>query len=123
REGLPRERLPRERRPGDRPRRPAARGAARGTARPVLVAAAAALLAGTVAGATAVGIGTEPRSPAAADVPARVIEAQHDITSLDARVSVVEHGLTGAGGPDGVQPPHGRPGHRAFEGTLRYRAP
>ncbi|HEX6420676.1 MAG TPA: zf-HC2 domain-containing protein, partial [Acidimicrobiales bacterium] len=91
--------------PGDRPRRPAGRGTARGTARrPVLVAAAAALLAGTVAGATAVGFGTEPRSPAAADVPSRVIEAQHDITSLDARITVAEHGLRGL---DGLR---GRPG-------------
>jgi len=74
----------------------------------VVVAAAVAAVAGLVAGATYVGIGSEGRSPAAADVPARVLAAQDGITAVDGRYTVSE--------PQGG-------GERTFEADLTYRAP
>lgn len=82
--------------------------------RSLLAVAACAALAGVAAGAAFVGIGREPRSPAAADVPERVVAAQSSITSLDARFRLVERGLgtdaTGAG-------------ERSRDGRLVYEAP
>ena len=74
----------------------------------VAVAAAVAAVAGLVAGATFVGIGSDGRSPAAADVPARVLAAQDGITAVDGRYTVSE--------PQGG-------GGRTFEADLTYRAP
>lgn len=59
-------------------------------ARRPLVAAAVAAVAGMVAGATFVGIGRTPQSPAAADIPAEVVAAQHDVRSVDARFTLSE---------------------------------
>jgi hypothetical protein len=87
------------------------------TGRHLAVAAAAAAVAGMVAGATFVGIGGEPRSPAAADLPARVVAAQHDIQTVDSRFVVTEH--PPAGSSTGAA--SGRA--RALEGHLVYRAP
>jgi Putative zinc-finger len=87
--------------------------------RTVAVAAAVAALAGMVVGATFVGIGTEPRSPAAADLPARVMAAQHDIRSVESSFTISEDDPAGSGlgtGPDAGET-------RTFEGHLVYRAP
>jgi hypothetical protein len=62
---------------------------ARAARRP-LVAAAVAAVAGMVAGATFVGIGGAPQSPAAADIPAEVVAAQRDVYSVDARFELTE---------------------------------
>lgn len=81
-----------------------------------LAAAAAAVIAGMVAGAAFVGLGTQPRSPAAADVPDRVLAAQHDIDTVDSRFTITEQAWaarTAAG--------NGEP--RTFDGHLVYRAP
>jgi hypothetical protein len=77
-----------------------------------LVAAAAAAVAGLVAGATFVGLGSSPPSPAAASVPARVVAAQGTVHSLDASFRLSEAGRPGPG-----------PGRRTFAGRLAYRAP
>jgi hypothetical protein len=79
--------------------------------RPLVVAAALAAVAGMAAGAAFVGLGLEPRSPAAADLPARVLAAQTGIDSIDATFRLVEPGVSEDGG--------GRP----VEGRLVYRAP
>jgi Putative zinc-finger len=79
--------------------------------RSLVVAAALAAVAGMAAGAAFVGLGSEPRSPAAADIPQRVLAAQRDIGSIDARFRLAERGVPGDGG-----------GHR-FEGRLVYEAP
>jgi hypothetical protein len=82
--------------------------------RSLLAVAACAALAGMAAGAAFVGIGREPRSPAAADVPARIVAAQSSITSLDAHFRLVERGLgTGDAGA----------GERSRDGRLVYEAP
>lgn len=96
-----------------RARWPARRWRAR--RRPVAAAAVAAL-AGAAAGATFVGVGTEPRTPAAADVPALVMAAQHDIRSVEARYAVGEVGVDGTGGP-------GAGATRTFDADLAYVAP
>jgi hypothetical protein len=83
---------------------------ARGGRRLAAVAAVAAL-AGLVAGATFVGIGRRPHSPAAADIPDRVLAAQHEIVSLDSRLSITE---AVAGDRDTT---------RTFAAELTYRAP
>lgn len=70
-------------------------------------AAAAAAVAGVVAGATFVGLDREPTSPAAADVPARVVAGQADITAVEATYTVTEPGPTG----------------RTLDAHLTYRAP
>jgi len=67
----------------------AAAPAPRAARRP-LVAAAVAAVAGMVAGATFVGIGRSPQSPAAADIPSEVVAAQHDVQSVDARFTLSE---------------------------------
>src|SRR5918995_1184079 len=78
--------------------------------------AACAALAGMAAGAAFVGIGREPRSPAAADVPERVVAAQSSITSLDAQFRLVERGVgTGDAGAGA--------GERSRDGRLVYAAP
>lgn len=82
-----------------------------GGRRSLAVAAAAAVVAGIVAGATFVGIGTEPRSPAAADIPERVLTAQRDVETLDQRFELLEHGRPGRVGP------------RRFDGHLMYASP
>ncbi len=84
--------------------------------RPLAVAAAVAALAGATAGATFVGLGTEPRAPAAADVPALVMAAQHDIRTLEARYAVTEVAVAGVRGP-------GAAATRTFVADLTYRAP
>ena len=77
-----------------------------------LVAAAVAAVAGLVAGATFVGLGSSPRSPAGAGVPARVVAAQGTVHSLDAGFRLSESGRPGPG-----------PRVRTFAGRLAYRAP
>jgi hypothetical protein len=79
--------------------------------RPLVVAAGLAAIAGLAAGAAFVGLGAEPRSPAAADLPDRVLAAQAGIESLDARFQLVERDVTGAQ----------RDGR--LEGRLVYEAP
>jgi Putative zinc-finger len=79
--------------------------------RPLVVAAALAAIAGVAAGAAFVGLGSEPRSPAAADIPRRVVAAQAGIGSLDASFRLDERGVPGDGGG------------RRFEGRLVYEAP
>jgi hypothetical protein len=76
-----------------------------------LVAAAVAAVAGMVAGATFVGLGGSPRSPAAAEIPERILAAQHRITALDSRLTITEAG-TGVGDDE-----------RTFAARLSYRAP
>jgi hypothetical protein len=82
-----------------------------GGRRSLVVAAAVAAVAGIVAGATFVGIGTEPRSPAAADIPERVLTAQRDVETLDQRFELLEHGRPGRVAP------------RRFDGQLTYASP
>src|ERR687897_685286 len=82
--------------------------------RSLLAVAACAALAGMAAGAAFVGIGREPKSPAAADVPERVVAAKSSITSLDAHFRLVERGL--GTGDDGA-------GERSRDGRLLYEAP
>jgi hypothetical protein len=65
-------------------------GAVRDARSPWWAAAAVALVAGLVTGATFVGLAREPRSPAAADIPALVVAAQPTVDSLDARIRVTE---------------------------------
>ncbi len=85
--------------------------------RSLLAVAACAAIAGMAAGAAFAGIGREPRSPAAANVPERVVAAQSSITSLDARFRLVERGLgTDATGAIGA-------GERVRDGRLVYEAP
>jgi hypothetical protein len=91
---------------------------ARAGRRRLAVAAAIALVAGAAAGGTFVGIGTQPRSPAAADVPDLVMEAQHDVSTLESRLRITEAGATGAGGP-AEQAGEAR----TFAADLSYRAP
>ena len=79
--------------------------------RPLVVAAALAAIAGMAAGAVFVGLGSEPRSPAAADIPRRVLAAQTGIGSIDASFRLDERGVPGDGGG------------RRFEGRLVYEAP
>jgi hypothetical protein len=79
--------------------------------RPLVVAAALAAIAGLAAGVAFVGLGPEPRSPAAADLPDRVLAAQAGIESLDAHFQLLEGDATG-----------GRWGRR-LEGRLVYEAP
>jgi hypothetical protein len=69
-------------------------------------AAAVALVAGLVAGATFVGVAREPQSPAAADLPTRVVAAQAGVDTLDAGFRLTEST---------------RPAPR--DGRLAYRAP
>jgi hypothetical protein len=82
-----------------------------GPRRSLVVAAALAAIAGVAAGAAFVGLGTEPRSPAAAELPDRVLAAQTGIDSLDASFRLVERGVSGDGN------------ERRFQGRLVYRAP
>jgi hypothetical protein len=79
--------------------------------RPMVVAAALAAIAGLAAGVAFVGLGAEPRSPAAADLPDRVLAAQAGIESLDARFQLVDADATG----DRWE--------RRLEGRLVYEAP
>jgi hypothetical protein len=78
--------------------------------RPLVVAALAAI-AGMAAGVAFVGLGTEPRSPAAADLPERVLAAQTGIDSIDADFRLVAGGVPGDGG------------ERRLDGRLVYEAP
>jgi hypothetical protein len=73
----------------------------------VAVAAAVAAITGLVGGATFVGLGSDPPTPAAADVPERVVAGQADVTAVDARYTVTEPG----------------DGGRTFDADLTYRAP
>jgi Putative zinc-finger len=99
--------------------------------RSLLAVAACAALAGAAAGAAFVGIGREPRSPAAADVPARVVAAQSSITSLDAHFRLVERGVgtdagrgtNARGGTDAVGATGAGAGERSRDGRLVYEAP
>ena len=79
--------------------------------RPLVVAAALAAIAGMAAGAAFVGLGPEPRSPAAADLPDRVLAAQTGIESLDATFHLVTSDVAGD---------HWE---RRLEGRLTYEAP
>jgi hypothetical protein len=94
-------RQPRKRPPASAPR----------LRRPLVVAAALAAVAGMAAGAAFVGLGTEPRSPAAADLPDRVLAAQTGIRSVDASFRLVEAGVADGGG------------ERRLDGRLVYEAP
>jgi hypothetical protein len=98
------------------PRRPARAGRRR-----LAVAAALALVAGAAAGGTFVGLGTEPRSPAAADVPDLVMEAQHDVSTLESRLRITEAGATGTPAAGGAADEAWRA--RTFTADLSYRAP
>jgi hypothetical protein len=100
------------------PRPTGAPGPARSGRRRLAVAAAIALVAGAAAGGTFVGIGTEPRSPAAADVPDLVMDAQHDVSTLESRLRITEAGAAEAGGP-AEQAGQAR----TFAVDLSYRAP
>ncbi len=78
----------------------------------LVAAVAAAALVGVILGAAFVGVGHDANSPAwAEELPEQVVEAQHDITSLDADIVVSEKG----------RPDHD--GTRTFEGHLSYEAP
>ena len=88
------------------------------TRRPLVAAAAVATVAGMAAGAAFVGIGSEPRSPAAADLPERIVAAQSDIGSVDARFVLVERGLPGDSGNG-----DDNDGERRYDGRLVYEAP
>ena len=79
--------------------------------RPLVVAAALAAIAGMAAGVAFVGLGPKPRSPAAADLPDRVLAAQTGIESLDAGFQLVESAVAG------------HHWERRFEGRLIYEAP
>jgi hypothetical protein len=80
--------------------------------RPLTAAVAAALVTGMIVGAAFVGVGHETTPTAwAEDLPQQVVEAQRDITSLEARVVVTERG----------RPDHA--GERRFTGLLSYEAP
>jgi hypothetical protein len=87
------------------------KAAGRRSRAPAWLSIAAAVAVGAVAGALFVGVGRRPPTLAAAEVPTRVVEAQHGTTSLRARVEVVEVGAVPG------EPP------RRLEGTLAYRAP
>jgi len=89
----------------------APRAAAPRPRRPLVVAAALAAIAGMAAGAAFVGLGSDPRSPAAADLPDRVLAAQTGIDSVDAGFRLVESGLAAGGG------------ERRLDGRLVYEAP
>lgn len=107
-EPLPPARSGDESRDGSSHQRFAPIGRARGGWR----AAAVAAVVGMLLGASIVGIGRDPQSPAAADLPARVVEAQRDIAALD-----IEFRLTEGGRPDR------RDGTRSFDGRLLYETP
>lgn len=81
--------------------------------RPWRVPAAAVFVAAALAGALLVHTATDPggRGVAAADLPARVVAAQHEVSALTARLTVVERGWNPAV-PE-----------RRFTGALRYAAP
>lgn len=75
------------------------------------VPAAAVFVAAALAAALLVHTSTDGPDVAAAGLPQRVIEAQHDVVSLSAHLSIVERGWNPAV-PE-----------RHFAGSLRYRAP
>ncbi|HEV7761299.1 MAG TPA: zf-HC2 domain-containing protein [Acidimicrobiales bacterium] len=80
--------------------------------RPLFAAVAAALVVGMIVGAAFVGVGQDTTPTAwAEDLPQQVVEAQYDITSLDADIVVVEEG----------RPDHD--GARRFTGRLAYQSP
>ncbi|MGH9247344.1 MAG: hypothetical protein ACRD29_24150 [Acidimicrobiales bacterium] len=79
--------------------------------RPSWLAVAAAVAVGALAGALFVGIGRQPNAPAAAEIPERILTAQHGTTSLQADLEVVDHA-----GPVGGST-------RRFTGRLTYEAP
>lgn len=100
-------------RPDDEPApAPAGHPGRRAERRRLAVAAAVAAVAGMAAGATFVGLGTEPRSPAAADVPGLVLSAQRGVDALDQRFELTEHGRPAGGAEE-----------RRFAGHLVYAAP
>jgi hypothetical protein len=103
--------------PRPSPRVPRARRLAAGGR--LAVAAAVAAVAGMAAGVTFVGVGVEPRSPAGADVPERIVAAQHDIDALDSRFTISEVDVDQPAQPAS---PAGQ-GARTFDGRLAYRAP
>jgi hypothetical protein len=87
---------------------PSSPGAPAPPSRPrVAVAAAVAAVAGLVGGATFVGLDSDPPTPAAADVPERVLAGQADVMAVEARYTVTEPG----------------DGGRTFDAHLTYRAP
>lgn len=96
------------------PIRPLSPQRRRRTRRPLVAAAAVATVAGMAAGAAFVGFGSDPRSPAAADLPERIVAAQSDIGSVDARFELDERGLPDDGSGDG---------ERRYDGRLVYEAP
>ena len=74
--------------------------------------AAAAFVAGALVGALLMGLGRDhPDEVVAADLGQRVLQAQTEVTSVDASVTITERGWNPA-----VPVRH-------FDGTLRYRAP
>jgi hypothetical protein len=90
-------------------------GRERGRPRPLAAAAAAALVTGVIAGAAFVGVGHDTTPTAwAEDLPQQVVEAQRDITSLDADIEVVERGRPDITDDDG---------ERRFRGHLAYESP
>lgn len=85
--------------------------------RRLAVAAAVAAVAGLVAGAAFVGIDTQPRSPAAADVPDLVVATQRGIDAVDSRFTITERPLATS------MPGAGQAEARTFDGHLTFRAP
>lgn len=79
--------------------------------RPLWFPVAAALVAGMVAGAALVGGASRDAPTAEAALPGRVLRAQEGITSLDARLEIVERGW------------HRGVPERRFSGRLTYRSP
>lgn len=75
------------------------------------LSAAAVFVAAALAAALLVHSSTDGPDVAAADLAERVVAAQHDVSALSARVTIVERGWNPAV-PE-----------RRFEGALRYRAP
>lgn len=71
-----------------------------------LAPVAAAFVAGVLAGTAFAGPGRPGDGIATASLPDRILVAQHDVASLSADLSVIEHGP-----------------HRVRRGSLRYRAP
>ena len=76
------------------------------------VGVAAAFVVGALVGGAVMGLGrSRPDAVVAADLGQRVLRAETEVTSLDASVTISEHGWNPAVPV------------RRFEGTLRYRAP
>jgi outer membrane lipoprotein-sorting protein len=83
----------------------------RRTATRTVLVAAAAFLIGLVSAATLLGVGGSSQPAFAGSLPDRLLAAQRQVETLQATVTVTEHGW------------HADVGRRQFEGTLTYEAP